>query len=57
MDPYLENFHDFVDDLLISDIDILEGELDLLVIQHIFQSIYLEDLKNVEYTNNDSLAA
>ena len=57
MDPHLKNFDQFVDDLLTSDIDILKGELDLLVIQHIFQSIYLEDLNNIEYTNNDSLAA
>ena len=57
MDPYLENFDDFVDDLLTSDVDLNKVELDLLIIQHIFQSIYLDELKNVEYTNNDSLAA
>ena len=57
MDPLLENFDDFVDDLLSSDIHLLNDELDLLVFQHIFQSIYLDDLKNIEYTNNDSLAA
>ena len=57
MDPYLKNFDEFVDDLLTSDIDILKGELDLLVIQHVFQSIYLDEFKNNEYTNNDSLAA
>ncbi len=57
LDPYLENFDDFVDDLLTSDLDIYKVELDLLILQHIYQSIYLEDLKNVEYTNNDYLAA
>ena len=57
MDPHLKIFDEFVDDLLTSDIDILKGELDLLIIQHIFQSIYLDDLKNIESTNNDSLAA
>ena len=57
MDTHLEKFDDFVDDLLTSDIDLFKGEIDLLIIQHIFQSIYLENLKNVEYTNNDSLAA
>ncbi len=57
MDPHLENFDDFVDDLLTSDLDIYKVELDLLILQHIFQSIYLDDLQNVEYTNNDSLAA
>ncbi len=57
MDPHLENFDDFVDDLLNSDVDIYKVELDLLILQHVFQSIYLDDLQNVEYTNNDSLAA
>ena len=57
MDPYLENFDDFVDDLLTSDVDLNKVELDLLIIQHIFQSIYLDELQNIEYTNNDSLAA
>ena len=57
MDPHLENFDDFVDDLLTSDVDIYKVELDLLILQHIFQSINLDDLQNVEYTNNDSLAA
>ena len=57
MDPYLENFDDFIDDLLTSDVDIHKLELDLLILQHIFQSINLDDLQNVEYTNNDSLAA
>jgi len=57
LDPHLINIDEFVDDLLTSDIDILKGELDLLIIQHIFQSIYLDDLKNIESTNNDSLAA
>ena len=60
MDPLLENFDDFVDDLLTSDIEILKLELDLLVIQHIFQSIYLDELNNVEYfeySNNYSIAA
>ena len=57
MDPYLENFDDFVDDLLTSDIDILKLDLDLLLIQHIFKSICLDDLNNSDYTNNDSLAA
>ena len=57
MDSHLEIFDDFVDDLLTSDIDIYKVELDLLIIQHILQSIYLDDIQNVEYTNNDFLAA
>ena len=57
MDPYLEEFDDFVDDLLNSDIDIFKDELDLLAFQHLFDSIYLDGLKNVEYKNYNSLAA
>ena len=57
MDPYLENFDDFVDDLLSSDIDLLKAELDFLIIQHIFQSIDLDGLNNIDYINSDSLAA
>ena len=57
MDTHLENFDDFVDDLLTSDVDIYKLELDLLILQHVFQSIYLDDFQNVEYTNNDALAA
>ena len=57
LDPHLENFDDFVDDLLTSEVNIYKLELDLLILQHIFQSISLDDLENVEDTNNDSLAA
>ena len=57
MDPLLENFDEFVDDLLSSDINLLKAELDLLIIQHIFQSIDLDCLEDIENFNNDSLAA
>ena len=57
MDPYLEEFDDLVDDLLNSDIDIFKDELDLLAFQHLFDSIYLDGLKNVENINIDNLAA
>ena len=57
LDPLLENFDDFVDDLLSSDIDLLKGELGFLIIQHIFQSIDLDGLNNFEYISSDSLAA
>ncbi len=57
MDPLLDTFDDFVDDLLLSDIDLLKSELDFLIIQHIFRSIDLESIKNIEYINNDTFAA
>ena len=57
MDPFLDTFDIFIDDLITSDIDLLKSELDLLIIQHIFKSIDLDDLKNVEYINEDSFVA
>ena len=57
MDPFLDTFDDYVDDLLSSDVDLLKGELDFLIIQHILQSIDLKVLGNVKSENNDALAA
>ena len=57
MDPFLDTFDFFIDDLISSDIDLLKSELDLLIIQHIFKSIDLDDLKNVKYINDDSFVA
>ena len=42
-------FDDFVDDLLDSDVDLLKGELDFLLIQHLFNSIDLEVVKKTEF--------
>ena len=57
MNPSLETFDDFVDDLLRSDIDLLKGELDFLLFQHLFNSIDLKIIKTNEYLDNDSLVA
>ena len=53
----LETFDEFVDDLISSDIYLLKGELDFLLLQHLFNSIDLEVIKKTEYFDNDSLAA
>tara|TARA_B100000945_G_C19899458_1_gene375460 strand:+ start:163 stop:336 length:174 start_codon:yes stop_codon:yes gene_type:complete len=53
----LDTFDEFVDDLLLSDLDLLKGELDFLIIQHLFQSMDLEIIKNVDFQDDDSLAA
>tara|TARA_Y100000816_G_C26072254_1_gene564132 strand:+ start:1459 stop:1635 length:177 start_codon:yes stop_codon:yes gene_type:complete len=54
----LDTFDDFVDDLLSSDIDLLKGELDFLVMQHLFNSIDLDTMQNNEFNqDNHSLAA
>ena len=57
MSQLSDTFDFFVDDLLDSDIDLLKGELDLLLIQHIFNSIDLKNIKTTEFHNNDSIAA
>ena len=50
-------FDDFVDDLLSSDVDLLKGELDFLIMQHLFNSIDLKRIKKTEIKDNESLAA
>ncbi len=57
MKPLSETFDDFVDDLLSSDFDLLKGELDYLVMQHLFNSIDLKRINKNEIKNNESLAA
>ena len=57
MDSLLDNFDYFVDDLLSSDNDLLIGELDFLLIQHLFQTIDLEVFKNTDSFDEESIAA
>ena len=57
MNPLSDTFDDFVDDLLSSDIDLLKGELDLLIMQNLFDSLDLEVIKTNEFNVKDSLAA
>ena len=57
MNPLSETFDDFVDDLLSSDVDLLKGELDLLLMQHLFNSTDLKCINKTEIEDNESLAA
>ena len=57
MNPLLDTFDDFVDDLLASDVHLLKGELDLLLIQHLFNSIDLKIINTSELYDCDTLAA
>tara|TARA_B100000242_G_C42693880_1_gene324783 strand:+ start:125 stop:298 length:174 start_codon:yes stop_codon:yes gene_type:complete len=57
MNPLSETFDEFVDDLLSSDVDLLKGELDFLLIQHLFNSIDLRVINKSEFNDEDSLAA
>ena len=52
-----DTFDDFVDYLLTDDVDLLKGELDYLLMQHLFNSIDLSLIKTTELSENDSLAA
>ena len=52
-----DTFDDFVDDLLSSDVNLLKGELDFLLIQHLFNSIDLNRINKNEIEDNESLAA
>jgi len=57
VNPLLDNFDDFVDDLLSSDVNLLTGELDFLLMQHLFNSLDLNLINKTEIEDNESLAA
>ena len=57
MNPFSDTFDDFVDDLLSSDVDLLKGELDFLVMQHLFNSVDLKRINKTEIKEKESLAA
>jgi len=57
VNPLSDTFDDFVDDLLSSDINLLKGELDFLLMQHLFNSVDLQRINKTEIKENESLAA
>ena len=57
MTLHTDTFDDFVDDLLSSDVNLLKGELDFLLMQHLFNSIDLKLINMTEIEDNESLAA
>ena len=57
MNPLSDTFDDFIDDLLSSDVNLLKGELDFLLMQHLFDSIDLKLINKNENKENQSLAA
>ena len=57
MNPLSDTFDDFVDDLLSSDVNLLKGELDFLLMQHLFNSIDLNLINRNETKDDQSLAA
>ena len=44
----LDTFDYFLDDLLSSEFNLLNNELDILLMQYLFNSIDLDSLKNME---------
>ena len=48
MNNDLQNFNYFVDDLLSSEVNLLKNELDLLLMQYLFNSIDLVLLNNMD---------
>ena len=57
MNPFSDTFDDFVDDLLSSDVNLLKGELDFLLMQDLFNSADLNFINKTEIEDNESLAA
>ena len=57
MNPLSDTFDDFIDDLLLSDVNLLKGELDYLLMQHLFNSIDLKLINKTEVEENESFAA
>ena len=52
-----DTFDEFVDDLLSSDVNLLKGELDFLLMQHLFNSLDLKSINKTAIEENESLAA
>ena len=50
MNKEIEAFDMFVDDIIASEYNLLKGELDFLLMQHIFDSMELDNFKN--YNNS-----
>ena len=57
MNPLSDTFDNFVDDLLSSDVNLLKGELDFLLMQHLFNSTDLKLINKNETKVDQSLAA
>ena len=57
MNRELDSFDNFVDDIISSDENLLKGELDILLMQYIFNSLELDNITNIELDSKDLLAA
>ena len=57
MDRELETFEIFVDDIISSNENLLKGELDILLMQYIFNSLELDNFENIDKDTDDLLVA
>ena len=57
LNPLSDTFDDFVDDVVSSDVNLLKGELDFLLMQHLFNSVDLNLINKTEIENNEYIAA
>ena len=57
MNNDLETFNYFVDDLLSSEVNLLKNELDLILMQYLFNSIDLESLNDMNIPEDFIVAA
>ena len=57
VNPLSDTFDDFVDDLLSSEVNLLKGELDFLLMQHLFNSMDLKLINKNTTIDDESLAA
>ena len=57
MNRELDSFDMFVDDIISADQNLLKGELDILLMQYIFNSLELEDFKDIDLDSEELLAA
>ena len=57
MSRELDSFDIFVDDIISSDENLLKGELDIILMQYIFNSLELENLEQSDSDSNGFLAA
>ena len=57
MNRELDSFQIFVDDIISSNENLLKGELDILLMQYLFNSLELESLNENNLESTDYMAA
>ena len=57
MNRELDSFDNFVDDIISSDENLLKGELDILLMQYLFNSLELKNISSTDIDSKDLLAA